>query len=200
MTTERRRTHAPRRRAIPSRRGRRHPAGVWPSLLGAMTCAISALAVLARRISPSMGLVDCGGVGDCGPLTLAFLLSELKISTLDGAKLRAVVVSHARTRGAQLIFDPSTGTTLADVILASFWESASSMASMARPSSAECSGIVPNLSGVGTKSVELHQPGKVDNGPRSLHVGKAKSRHVRKTMDRKSHQRTFGKAATIIKR
>ena len=32
MTIERRRPHAPRRRAIPSRRGRRHPAGVWSSM------------------------------------------------------------------------------------------------------------------------------------------------------------------------
>ena len=78
------------------------------------------LAVLAQRIGPSMGLIDCGGGGDCGPLTLAFLLNELKLSTLDGSQLRAAVVDHARACGAQLIFDPSTGTTLADLIIASF--------------------------------------------------------------------------------
>ena len=76
-----------------------------------------ALQTLSARLSPTFGVVDCGGSGDCGPLTVAFLLKRLGLSSVDGHQLRYAVVEHARHRAPRRAFD--TDLTLEAIIEAS---------------------------------------------------------------------------------
>ena len=52
------------------------------------------LRTLAQHIAPGMVVIDCGGAGQCGPNTLAYLLGLAGIATLDGPQLRASVQAY----------------------------------------------------------------------------------------------------------
>jgi hypothetical protein len=69
-----------------------------------------ALRPLAERLLPDRVMIDCGGNGRCGPLSLAYLLRKLGLFSEDDCQLRQEVVDHARkvvaeNGGAGLVWD-----------------------------------------------------------------------------------------------
>ena len=57
------------------------------------------LRTLANKIAPLMIVIDCGGKGQCGPNTLAYLLGLAGIVILDGPQLRTAVVEYVKDAG-----------------------------------------------------------------------------------------------------
>ena len=52
------------------------------------------LRTLAKHVAPAMVVVDCGGAGQCGPNTCAYLLGLAELATLDGPELRAAIKDY----------------------------------------------------------------------------------------------------------
>ena len=82
-----------------------------------------ALGCLARRLAPHRGIRDCGGGGDCGPLTLAYLMQQLDLTGDDASTVRARAVAHVRAHASTRVFAEaslsSPAVTLEDIVLAS---------------------------------------------------------------------------------
>ena len=55
---------------------------------------------LAQKLAPARGLVDCGGMGQCGPNTFSYLLGLLNLTSHDGPALRRHAVNYTRNTAA----------------------------------------------------------------------------------------------------
>lgn len=84
------------------------------------------LRALALKLAPKRMIIDCGGQGQCGPNSVAFLLGHLSLFEGDGVTLRERVASHledpkARERltGFQWRADPGRRLTLEELMVES---------------------------------------------------------------------------------
>lgn len=59
----------------------------------------SPLRTLAQRLRPGRICVDQGGMGNCGPNTLAYMLGRVELTEADGVQLRKIVSDHSRADG-----------------------------------------------------------------------------------------------------
>ena len=57
------------------------------------------LKTLAQRLRPGRICVDQGGMGNCGPNTLAYMLGLVKLTEVDGVQLRRIVSDHSKAEG-----------------------------------------------------------------------------------------------------
>ena len=59
----------------------------------------SPLRTLAQRLRPGRICVDQGGMGNCGPNTLAYMLGRVELTEADGVQLRKIVSDHSKADG-----------------------------------------------------------------------------------------------------
>ena len=59
----------------------------------------SPLRTLAQRLRPGRVCVDQGGMGNCGPNTLAYMLGRVGLTEADGVQLRKIVSDHSKADG-----------------------------------------------------------------------------------------------------
>ncbi|KAL3905120.1 MAG: hypothetical protein SGPRY_011025 [Prymnesium sp.] len=84
------------------------------------------LRALAVKITPERMIVDCGGQGQCGPNSMAFLLGHLNLFEGDGAALRVRIAAHLSKLAArerltlfQWRSDPGKCVTLGELMVES---------------------------------------------------------------------------------
>ena len=69
-------------------------------IIGAADWAAAPPLNLAKYVAPEMVVIDCGGAGQCGPNTFAFLLGLADVATLDGPELREAIRTYVQPRAA----------------------------------------------------------------------------------------------------